>query len=127
MSHFTIRDQVAAQEVSEQTDIYIDGRLLGHLHLNRDHDEGVLSASIAPGDGTHIYALCGEITVQRPDGRPETHEVNSTGTISDVDGRSYQALGASDFTFFYLSDPAPGRAPSQPDRRHSPLCHPPLS
>ena len=53
--------------------------------------------------------------------------MNSAGVIADVDGRRYEALGASDFTFFYLADPAPGRVPTSPSRERSPLCHPPLS
>ena len=126
-SGFTITDQLAPQEVSENTEFYLDGKLLGQLHLDGKTRVQVIQASVADPADRHQYALCGEITVARPDGRTETHEVNSVGTISDVDGRDFQALGASDFTFFYLMDETPGRALPMPLHGRSALCHPPLS
>ena len=126
-SRFTITDQLAPQEVSENTEFYLDGRLLGQLHLDGKTRAQVIDASVGDGADRHQYALCGEITVARPDGRTETHEVNSVGYISDVDGRDFQALGASDFTFFYLMDETPGRALPMPVHDRSALCHPPVS
>ncbi len=126
-NEFTITDQLAQQEVSENTEIYLDGKLLGQLHLDDKTRVRVIDASVVDPADRHQYALCGEITVRRPDGRTETHEVNSVGYISDVEGRDFQALGASDFTFFYLGDETPGRALPMPVRGRSALCHPPIS
>ncbi len=126
-SQFTITDEMAKQEVSETTSIYLDGRLLGEVHLDGKVPTRTITASVSDGADRHQYALCGEITVRRADGTTETHEVNSAGYISDVDGRAYQALGASDFTFFYLADSMPGRALTMPVRGRSVLCHPPVS
>ena len=113
--------------MSENTEFYLDGKLLGQLHLDRKTRMQVIDASVDDPDGSHVYALCGEITVARADGRTETHEVNSTGYMSDVSGRDFQALGASDFTFFYLMDTTPGRILPKPLHGRSSLCHPPLS
>lgn len=113
--------------MSEKTEIYLDGKLLAAVRLGGGRTSRTIDASVEDGGAPHSYALCGEITVRRADGTTETHEVNASGTISDVDGRAFQALGAADFTFFYLADPTPGRALSQPSRARSPLCHPPLS
>ena len=124
---FTITDQLAPQEISETTEIYLDGKLLGRLHLDDKTRARVIDASVADPDDRHQYALCGEITVRKADGRSETHEVNSVGYISDVSGRDFQALGASDFTFFYLMDETPGRALPLPLHGRSALCHPPVS
>ena len=126
-SHFSITDDLAPQEVSENTEIYLDGKLVDQLHLDEKTRSRVVDASVADPDDRHQYALCGEITVRRPDGRTETHEVNGTGYVSDVAGRNFQALGAADFTFFYLMDTTPGRALPMPLRGRSALCHPPVS
>ncbi len=126
-ARFTVTDQLAQQEVSETTEIFLDGKLLGQLHLDAKVPLRVIDATVPDPADRHQYALCGEITVRKPDGRTETHEVNSVGTISDVAGRDFQALGASDFTFFYLMDETPGRALPMPLHGRSALCHPPLS
>ncbi len=125
---FTIIDEVAPVELSENTQIYVDGKLVASFRLGAGGTKRrVVSDEVADPLGRHSYALCGTITVAPPGHPPETHEVDSGGMISDVAGRAFEALGAADFTFFYLSDAAPGRVPSQPSRGHSPLCHPPLS
>ena len=126
-SRFSITDELAPQEVSENTEIYLDGKLIDQLHLDGKTRTRVVEASVANPDDRHQYALCGEITVRRPDGTTETHEVNGTGYISDLAGRDFQALGAADFTFFYLMDVTPGRALPMPLRGRSALCHPPVS
>ncbi len=118
---------MAPQEVSENTEIYLDGKLIDQLHLDGKTKLRVVEASVPDPDDRHQYALCGEITVRRTDGRTEIHEVNGTGYISDLAGRDFQALGADDFTFFYLGDATPGRALPEPLRGRSALCHPPVS
>lgn len=125
--HFTVTDELAPDEVSENTDIYLDGRLLAHIHLDGKTPADAVAGQAPDPAGSHEYALCGDITVRRGPGGVETHEVNASGKLSDLDDRHYQALGAADFTFFYLADPAPGRAPTVPSRNRSPLCHPPVS
>ncbi len=125
--HFTITDELAPDEVSENTDIYVDGRILAHFHLDRTTPSDMVAGHAPDPAGAHDYALCGDITVRRDAGGTETHEVNASGRLSDLDDRHFQALGAANFTFFYLADPAPGRAPTAPSRNRSPLCHPPVS
>lgn len=125
--HFTVTDELAPDEVSENTDIYLDGRLLAHIHLDARTPSGAVAGQAPDPAGAHDYALCGDITVRNAAGHAETHEVNASGRLSDIDDRHFQALGAADFTFFYLADPAPDRVPTVPSRNGSPLCHPPVS
>ena len=125
--HFTITDELAPDEVSENTDVYVDGMILAHIHLDAKTPADEVAGHAPDPAGPHDYALCGDITVRRKTGGTETHEVNASGRLSDIDDRHFQALGAADFTFFYLADPAPGREPTQPSRNRSPFCHPPVS
>ncbi len=124
---FTITDQLAPQEVSENTEIYLDGKLVGQLHLDDKTRVRVVPARVADPFDRHSYALCGEITVRKADGGTETHLVDNGGFISDVAGRDFQALGMSDFTFFYLMDQTPGRALPMPVHGRAASCHPPVS
>ncbi len=128
VGHFTIVDAVAPVELAETTQIYVDDRLVASFRLGGDgRKRVVVSDAVADPDAPHRYAICGTITVASPGHAPETHQVDSSGVIADVEGRQYEALGAADFTFFYLADEAPGRIPAAPSRRPSALCHPPLS
>ena len=128
LGHFTIVDEVAPVELAETTQIYVDDRLVASFRLGvHGRKRVVVADAVADPNAAHRYAICGTITVASPGGPPETHQVDSSGVISDVEGRQYQALGAADFTFFYLADEAPGRIPAAPSRRPSALCHPPLS
>lgn len=123
---FSLRDDRAAREISESTQLYIDGRLEASFHLDEASPRISLSVSIdghkdQGGHEEHDYVLCGTITVRNAQGAAEIHEVNSTGRLHDPDGHAFEALGANDFTLFYLTDPVdPAAADSLP--QHSGLC-----
>ena len=128
VGRFTIVDQVAPVEMSETTQIYVDDHLVASFRLGGAGRKQIVVADAVPEpEAAHRYAICGTITVAVPGHAPETHQVDSTGIIADVAGRQYEALGAADFTFFYLADAAPGRIPASPSRQPSALCHPPVS
>ncbi|MCQ8240669.1 hypothetical protein [Rhizosaccharibacter radicis] len=109
---FTVRDGRADEEISETTRLYLDGNLVATFKLGPDSGEEsrVVTLPDGPSSGagahrTHDYALCGEITVRNRSGMPEIHEVSSEGRLHDPGGRVLVALGARDFTTFFLADP----------------------
>lgn len=116
---FTVIDDRAADEVSEVSRLYIDGNLAAVFKLGADIPTLTKQVVTPEGRVNHNYALCGHITIINARGEQETHEVSSEGVLHRPDGRVFEALGASDFTDFYLrdmSDPTavdhrPGRAP----------------
>jgi hypothetical protein len=124
---FAVHDDRAAREIGESTQLYIDDRLVASFRLD-DATRQISLTLTVPGhkdpDGheRHSYVLCGSITIRNAENGTEIHEVNATGTLQDPDGHRFEALGAADFTRFYLADPAdPAAAESLP--RHSGLCH----
>ena len=126
-----MHDGRAAREIGESTVLYIDSRQVASFVLDGTRRQLSLELTIpggadASGHERHRYALCGTITIRNAGGATEIHEVNGTGTLRDPDGHHFEALGAADFTLFYLADPAdPGAAESTPER--SSLCHAPIS
>ena len=124
---FTVHDRRADRELSETTELYVDGQRVAAFSLDAAHDQVSLPVTVAPrpGAGTgerHSYVLCGLVTVRNGNGAPETHEVNGTGLLLDPAGHSFEALAADDFTLFYLADPtSTGAATHAPWR--SGLCH----
>jgi hypothetical protein len=128
---FGLRDDRAAREIGETTELYIDGRLAASFRLDDRQPQVDLTVTIDDrkdphGHQEHSYVLCGTITVRNAQGGTEIHEVNATGALHDPDGHRFEALGADDFTLFYLADPAdPSAAESLPHR--SSLCHAPIS
>jgi hypothetical protein len=128
---FDVHDNRAAREIAEATELYIDGKMVALLRLD-DHQRQVSLVVTVPGHRDehgreeHSYVLCGTITVRNAQGIPEIHEVNASGMLHDPDGHRFEALGAEDFTMFYLSDPMdPDAADSVPQR--SGLCRAPIS
>lgn len=127
-AQFTVSDGRAAEELTETTRLYIDGTLAATFRL-----DGQVSALSKPltvpdrnGSRSHDYALCGEITIRGRSGKTETHEVSGQGTLIDPDGRSFAAVGARDFTVFYLLDmDDPSQVEVHPGR--SPFCQAPVS
>ena len=128
---FGLRDDRAAREIGEFTQLYIDGKLAASFRLDDSQPMVSLNVTIddhraADGHQHHSYVLCGTITVRNRQGAAEIHEVNSSGALHDPDGHRFEALGAEDFTLFYLADPSdPSAAESMPQR--SGLCQTPVS
>ena len=124
---FLVLDQMASEELSETTRLYVDGTLVATIHLD-DHTASArvpVSVPEQPGHA-HDYALCGDIAIRRPDGGREIHQVSGQGTLLNPSGRSLVALGARDFTLFYLADPNDARAVAvRPGR--APFCQAPVS
>ena len=129
---FTVHDKRADRELSERTELYVDGRRVAAFALDAAHDQVSLPVTVAPlpgvapggrvGPDRHSYVLCGLVTVRNAGGAPEVHEVNGTGILLDPAGRSFEALAADNFTLFYLADPSnTGAATRAPWR--SGLCH----
>lgn len=102
---FTVTDGKAAAEISEISRIYIDGVLAATIRLDDHTPEKTIRVTTPAGRIEHTYTLCGEITIRTPEGRVETHEVNSDGTLHNPDGHHFYALGSDNFTEFFLQDP----------------------
>ena len=128
---FTVHDARSEREVSEATELFVEGRLVATFDLDARRDEGTAVIQVPDRGGSeprgqYRYDLCGTITVRADQGAPEVHEVNATGLLRDPGGHGYEALGAADFTLFYLSDPADPTAARSLGQR-SGLCHAPVS
>ncbi len=128
---FTVHDGRAAPELGEATELYIDEKLVASFRLDGGRRQVDLTLTVPDrrdghGHEAHDYALCGAITIRTAQGTIETHEVNATGLLHDPDGHRFEALGAADFTRFYLADPAdPAAAESTAGR--SGLCRAAIS
>ncbi len=123
---FQIEDQLDERELEETTTLYVNARAIGTFHLNRRNPEVTLNVTVPRADGYEV-ALCGSITFRNEDGRPEMHRVDSVGQMQDVEGRVFEALGAADFTEFYLVDRTRSRPPIEPERGNGGICVPATS
>lgn len=101
---FTVIDQRAPDEISEVSRLYVDGNLAAVFKLGPDMSSLTRRIETPAGRVNHDYALCGEITILTEDGRHETHQVSSEGILRHPDGHHFEALGADNFTDFYLHD-----------------------
>lgn len=114
---FSVVDEKAPQEISEVSRLYVDGELAATFILNSDTTQKSETIHTPAGRVEHTYALCGEIVIRTPEGRTETHNVSSAGVLHNPDGHVFQALGAENFTDFYLIDPTdPDVAQHRPGR-----------
>lgn len=114
---FRVVDEKAPQEISEISRLYIDGDLAATFRLDSNTTHKIAVISTPDGRVEHTYALCGEIVIRTPDGVTETHNVSSSGVLHNPDGHIFQALGAENFTDFYLTDPDdPSVAEHQPGK-----------
>ena len=120
---FTITDGTDPREWSEDTQIFINGEMIAHFRLDAAHPIERIDATV-PRAPVYEYALCGRITILRPDGQREIHIVDGGGKLAAVDGRTFQALAAADFTVFYLAEET-GRRP--PDLHKTALCSEPIT
>ncbi|NHN88100.1 hypothetical protein [Acetobacter conturbans] len=116
-AQFIVEDGKAPEEISEISRVYIDGKLAATFELNSQTPEKRTVIKVPDDSATHTYALCGEIVIQAASGKHETHLVSSEGALHNPDGHVFQAMGAANFTDFYLIDPeSPGAADHQPGR-----------
>ena len=128
---FNVHDNRASREIAEATELYIDGKLAALLRLDDRQRETSVTVTVPERkDGLHqdehSYVLCGTITVRNTQGGTEVHEVNASGLLHDPDGHRFEALGAEDFTMFYLADPDDPTAADRVPQR-SGLCRAPIS
>lgn len=125
---FTVVDDKADEEISETTRLYIDGQQVANIHLDDAVTQAKIPIAVADRKGRvdHDYTLCGEITYRAMDGSRQVREVSGQGTLPAPDGHSFVAVGARDFTSFYLVDPS-DRMASRPDPGPSPFCQAPIS
>ncbi|MCE2574520.1 hypothetical protein [Komagataeibacter sp. FNDCR2] len=123
---FEVEDGCSPDEVSEVSRLYVDEQLVATFRLDQDHASQTTRIETAMGRTTHSYALCGEITIRRPGGKVEIHQVSGEGVLHEPDGHHLVALGARNFTQFYLADPDD---PEVAERHPGPstLCAPPTS
>ena len=127
---FVVLDQKASEELDETTRLYVDGALIATVRLNQTTTEARIPVSVPdgskPANQSHDYALCGEIAFRNRDGNREVHQVSGQGMLVDPAGRTFLALGARDFTQFYLADPTDLGA-VQTRYGRSPFCQTPVS
>ena len=114
---FVVLDRADPREISEATEIFVNGQKIAHFELDAAHRAAQARVTV-PAAAAYSYALCGRITIRRPDGAIEQHVVDGGGQFATLDGRHLVALAAEDFQVFYLADetdpsPAPPRATSQ--------------
>ncbi len=123
---FRIQDQLDERELDESTTIYVNRTVVGAFHLDLKTPQIILDVAVPPAEHYEV-ALCGSITFLGHDGEPQTHRVNSVGEVDDVEGRLFEALGAADFTEFYLVDRTRSRQPVAPRRGEGGVCVPATS
>ncbi|BAT19445.1 hypothetical protein AA0311_2702 [Asaia bogorensis NBRC 16594] len=123
---FTVTDDRAPIEVSEVSRLYIDGSLAATFRLDDKTPSLTKTIEIPLGRVNHDYALCGQITVINAEGRSETHQVSSQGTLHHPEGHHLLALGDENFTDFFLREPNdPEIARHHPG--HADICASPVS
>ena len=123
---FRIQDQLDERELDEFTTIYVNSTVVGAFHLDAKTPDIVLDVAVPRAEHYEV-ALCGSITFRGQDGEAETHRVDSVGEVDDVEGRIFEALGAADFTEFYLVDRTGSRPPTAPRRGEGGVCVPATS
>jgi hypothetical protein len=126
-SAFRIHDHLDENEVEETTSIYVDGELVQVFRLTSAHTDEFVELPAPPGKTEVAYVLCGRITVRRPDGTQEVHDVDGSGVLTDVQGRDFDAVAALDFTLFYLTDITAGRPAAEVRVRRVRSCAEALS
>jgi hypothetical protein len=124
---FQVLDETDPQEISEDTVIFIDGHQVAHFVLDHEHPSSTATINL-PAAPQYDYALCGRITIVRPDGAPEQRIVDGGATLKNVNGHLFRALAGGDFTIFYLADAhAEDPAAIPADAHHTNACSLPVS
>nr|WP_243443841.1 hypothetical protein [Asaia prunellae] len=85
---FTVTDDRAPIEVSEISRLYVDGRLAATFRLDDKTPSLTKKIDLPLGRINHSYALCGQITILNAEGRAETHQVSSEGTLTHPEASS---------------------------------------
>jgi hypothetical protein len=123
---FQVEDETDPAEISEDTVIFIDGHLVAHFVLNKEHPIQTATINL-PAAAQYDYALCGRITVARPDGGQDQRVVDGGATLTDVNNHLFRALAAGNFTIFYLADSKDPEPLPPKDARHTNACSLPVS
>ncbi len=124
---FTIADATDPAEVTEDTTVFIDGRLVAHFQLGANRPYAETQVTLPQAD-SYEYALCGRITIRVPDGHTETHVLDDGATLVDPNGRRLEALAADGFTTFYLGERlGPASAPAPKSLHRTNVCSIPVS
>jgi hypothetical protein len=123
---FQVLDETAEQEISEDTVIFINGLQVAHFVLDKQHNSIVADVTI-PAAAQYDYALCGRITISRPDGQQEQRVVDGGATLKDMNGRLFLALESGDFTIYYLADAKQDPQDPPKDVHHTNACSLPVS
>jgi hypothetical protein len=123
---FQVLDETAPQEISEDTVIFIDGQQVAHFVLDRSHTSSIADVTL-PAAAQYDYALCGRITIAKPDGQQEQRVVDGGATLKSVNGRLFLALEAGDFTIYYLADAKIDPQDPPRDVHHTNACSLPVS
>jgi hypothetical protein len=108
---FRVHDHLDPNEIEETTSLYIDRTLVRTIHLDGAHRDETVVVTV-PEAANPAYALCGTVTIRRPGGDAETHEVDGSGSLAEVAERDFEAVAAEDFSVFYLVDVTAGRPPT---------------
>jgi len=123
---FQIIDETDPQEISEDTVVFIDGHQVAHFVLDKSQTSAGADVTL-PTAARYDYALCGRITIWRPDGQAEEHVVDGGATLTEVNGKLFRALAANDFSIFYLADAKQEVQDPPKDVRHTNACSLPVS
>jgi len=123
---FQVEDETDPAEISEDTVIFIDGHLVAHFVLDKAHPIQTAAINL-PSAAHYDYALCGRITIARPDGGQDQRVVDGGATLTEVNGHLFRALAAGDFTIFYLADAKDPQSLPPKDARHTNACSLPVS
>jgi hypothetical protein len=118
MVSFQIADETDPAEITEDTTVFINGRLVAHFALSAAHPQGQVMVTVPVAD-RYDYALCGRITIRAPDGHDETHVLDDGATLVNPAGRHLEALASDGFTTFFLGERT---APSPPDLHKTNAC-----
>ena len=128
-ARLVIEDGLAADQLAEVTEVFIDGSPVGRFDLNAAAPTGLISVDLppAPASGWVDYALCGHTTVRLADGSVGERVVDDSGAIEDPDGRRFFAYTDHYAAFFLLEEAADGRVPARVRSHLGPRCPAPVS
>lgn len=122
---FHLIDQLGIGEVEEATAVYINDTLVGSFHL----DDGVQFQAVSvtvPRADSYSYAMCGHVTTRDEDGQVVDHNVNTSGTLRDVDGRVFEAV-TDNFERYFMRDRSTARPPIPLETNKGQACSPAVS
>lgn len=122
---FRVIDRLGAGEIEENTQIFIDDNPVGGFQLSAHHQGGAFDAT-APDAAFHTYRICGKVVTRDPTGEIAVHDVDTSGTLSDLAGRTFEAM-TFDFRLYFLRDVTTGQLPSGVHINQGKGCAPAIS